>query len=721
METIIKTVGQYLESRREIVSKNKFEKLQKTLEGIPHDTKVLWGYFPGKSVKAEDDGGKPATIDLISTIDVDRDNEVLIPDGCDLTGYKKTPTVLFGHNYNGIPVGVSKWQKIAERQGISSRTEYFSSDFARDVCEAAVGGALANSVGFIPIKWVDKGYNEEPSKEYKELIEKYNIKGLPRRIFTRWHLLEYSKVPVAANPHAITMALKMAKTQEMKDWLNQELGDIAKENSEFTECQNCHEKIDYGKEPEVTRGAIKCPKCGAIIDQTGKVQTEDGEGKEKYNCECIECGYKMSSDKHCNDLKCPECGGQMRREERPGPGHLTRRIKNKDAEIAITGKRTIYLFGTIDSNTAQQVCEQLIAYDRESQDPIQIIIGSYGGEVYPAFSIIDTIKALKSPVETVGMGMVMSAGLLIFMTGSTRKISSNASILSHRFWGGLIGSQAELAAGRVEHDRLHQRIIDVYKEHTRLKTNEEVLNTLLKETDVWLTAPQAIEYGIADQILQKEDFTKSLNKEEITTKMFDGFMQKAITKNAKPEGPEQKEEFIPVVEVIERLVSVIEWKCPHCQQIIAEKSLYYDGKNWFHRPCIDRGPITFPKKEDLNEKTGAVLNRKNKEALKKASELIQVVLDSAEEEDDDDKQKQTSEGKEKTDVKGDETKDDAPQPKTDEIKGLVLNVPKKDEEIEGLVIENPKPDEISDADAKKIIDMMDAAFEKKVNRVLGKV
>lgn len=679
MEKIIKTVGQYLDSRREIVSKNKFDKLQKTLEGIPHDTEVLWGYFPGKSVKAEDDGGKPATIDLISTIDIDRDNEVLIPEGCDLAGYKKTPTVLFGHNYNGIPVGVSKWQKIADRQGISSRTEYFSSDFARDVCEAAVGGALANSVGFIPIKWVDKGFNEEPSKEYKELVEKYSIKGLPRRIFTKWHLLEYSKVPVAANPHAITMAMKMVKTQEMKDWLNQELDEILAKRI------------------------------------TGEPENDEIE-KGKYNCECIDCGYKMSSDKHCNDLKCPECGGQMRRAERPGPGQDN--AVNSKQIVDVADKRSIYLFGDIDSNVAKQVCEELIALDRQSQDPIQIIVGSYGGEVYPAFSIIDTIKAMKSPVETIGLGMVMSAGLLIFMTGSTRKISSNASILSHRFWGGLIGSQAELAAGRVEHDRLHQRIIDVYKEHTRLKTNEEVLNTLLKETDVWLTAPQAIEYGIADQILQKEDFTKSLNKEEITTKMFDGFMQKMVKKGTVEE-PKQKEEFIPIVEVVERLVSVFDWECPHCQQIIAEKSLYYDGKNWFHRPCIDRGPVMFPKKEDLNEKAGAVLNRKNKEALKKASELIQGVLESAEEEDDDDKQKQASEGKEKADVKGDEKKDDTPEPKTDEIEGLDLTVPKKDEEIEG--IENPKPDEISDADAKKIIDMMDAAFEKKVNRVLGKV
>jgi len=44
------------------------------------------------------------------------------------------------------------------------------------------------------------------------------------------------------------------------------------------------------------------------------------EYQEEFNCECVECGYKMKSDKHCVELKCPECGGQMRRVERPGTG-----------------------------------------------------------------------------------------------------------------------------------------------------------------------------------------------------------------------------------------------------------------------------------------------------------------------------------------------------------------------------------------------------------------
>jgi len=44
------------------------------------------------------------------------------------------------------------------------------------------------------------------------------------------------------------------------------------------------------------------------------------DDEEKFDCECIECGYKIKSEKHCADFKCPECGAQMRRAERPGPG-----------------------------------------------------------------------------------------------------------------------------------------------------------------------------------------------------------------------------------------------------------------------------------------------------------------------------------------------------------------------------------------------------------------
>ena len=45
----------------------------------------------------------------------------------------------------------------------------------------------------------------------------------------------------------------------------------------------------------------------------------------EYNCSCIDCGHEMKSEAHCNTLKCPKCGGQMRRAERPGPGQQTQK------------------------------------------------------------------------------------------------------------------------------------------------------------------------------------------------------------------------------------------------------------------------------------------------------------------------------------------------------------------------------------------------------------
>lgn len=57
-----------------------------------------------------------------------------------------------------------------------------------------------------------------------------------------------------------------------------------------------------------------------LFEPAGPSASSNILADNNYNCECIKCGYRLTSDKHCADLKCPECGGQMRRRERPGPG-----------------------------------------------------------------------------------------------------------------------------------------------------------------------------------------------------------------------------------------------------------------------------------------------------------------------------------------------------------------------------------------------------------------
>ncbi|MBA7496403.1 hypothetical protein ES702_07011 [subsurface metagenome] len=64
--------------------------------------------------------------------------------------------------------------------------------------------------------------------------------------------------------------------------------------------------------------------------------------QETFNCECIECGWKTTSKTHCKDLKCEECGGQMRRAERPGPGQPGEETQDKEPYVAWVCKKCDY-------------------------------------------------------------------------------------------------------------------------------------------------------------------------------------------------------------------------------------------------------------------------------------------------------------------------------------------------------------------------------------------
>lgn len=135
--------------------------------------------------------GERAAVSYITTRDIDLDGEIVEPAGVDLESYRKNPVVLFGHNYNELPIGKNMWIKADER-GLIAKTQYASHEFAQKVYEYRKEGMpLAQSIGFIPLQWEDS-----PG----------DVKGCRRR-YTKWHLLEYSDVPVPANPEAVNIAV----------------------------------------------------------------------------------------------------------------------------------------------------------------------------------------------------------------------------------------------------------------------------------------------------------------------------------------------------------------------------------------------------------------------------------------------------------------------------------------------------------------------------------
>ncbi len=141
---------------------------------------------------------------FVSTNSIDRQGEVLDPQGADLSNYRKNPVVLWAHDYATPPIGRALWAKKSGN-GILSKMEFAPTDFAQEIKALYAGGYMNSfSVGFIPKTWVDGKSAKEPS-----------------RIYTGWEMLEYSAVPVPANPDAVSLAISkgVLKNQALKDIL----------------------------------------------------------------------------------------------------------------------------------------------------------------------------------------------------------------------------------------------------------------------------------------------------------------------------------------------------------------------------------------------------------------------------------------------------------------------------------------------------------------------
>ncbi len=142
---------------------------------------------------------------LITTPDQDRMGEVVDPKGVELTHYLNNPVILWAHNYNEPPIGSSESIKVTEA-GIVAVPRWASTQRAQEIKTLYDEGHMrAWSIGFIPKEWVDG--NGEGGAAY--------------RTYTKWELLEFSAVPVPANPHALSerihagMAISKALQMEL--------------------------------------------------------------------------------------------------------------------------------------------------------------------------------------------------------------------------------------------------------------------------------------------------------------------------------------------------------------------------------------------------------------------------------------------------------------------------------------------------------------------------
>ena len=161
------------------------------------------------------------------------------------------------------------------------------------------------------------------------------------------------------------------------------------------------------------------------------------------------------------------------------------------------------LFSAIDEESAQDLCEFLIKanYVFPADQALTLLINSPGGVVYDAFGIIDLIECSKLEIQTVAIGAVASMAALIFTAGTKGKriMSRNSYIMTHQFSQGVEARYHEFVAQRSHEDELHQRFVEHFVRHTKM-SEKQVNDILLGTSDKWISAKEALKYGLCDKI-----------------------------------------------------------------------------------------------------------------------------------------------------------------------------------------------------------------------------
>jgi ATP-dependent Clp protease, protease subunit len=139
--------------------------------------------------------------------------------------------------------------------------------------------------------------------------------------------------------------------------------------------------------------------------------------------------------------------------------------------------------------------------DKARPERLKLIINSPGGCLNSALALIDVMKGSVIPVHTLGIGQISSCGLLTFIAGTKghRVLTPNTSILSHQYSWGSYGKEHELLSRVKEFELTSTRLMALYKHCTGL-SETKIREVLLPANDVWLTAEEAVELGVADAI-----------------------------------------------------------------------------------------------------------------------------------------------------------------------------------------------------------------------------
>lgn len=175
--------------------------------------------------------------------------------------------------------------------------------------------------------------------------------------------------------------------------------------------------------------------------------------------------------------------------------------------------RVIFINGPISTEMSHVIVAQLLYLESENPDKdISLYLNSGGGEVTAGLAIYDTMQFIKSDVSTIVMGQACSMGSFLAQAGAVGKriVLPESRTMIHRVSSGTRGTSGSVHVQELqfedskrafeESQRINERLTQLYVKHnTAGKTYDELFTTM--KFDTFLSAQEAVEYGLADQII----------------------------------------------------------------------------------------------------------------------------------------------------------------------------------------------------------------------------
>lgn len=168
--------------------------------------------------------------------------------------------------------------------------------------------------------------------------------------------------------------------------------------------------------------------------------------------------------------------------------------------------RIIMLSGEIDDNLANVVIAELLYLDSLNNDPISIYINSPGGSITSGMAIYDTMNFIKSKVSTVCVGMAASMAAFLLSSGEKgiRYALTNSEVMIHQPLGGAQGQATEIKIAAERILKLKEKLNKILSNNTNQDIKKIENDT---ERDYFMSSVEALEYGLIDEILDKEKLT----------------------------------------------------------------------------------------------------------------------------------------------------------------------------------------------------------------------